>query len=76
MEAISPAYDFYSFKVIPQIGKLVTNDAESYQYLSESIRVHPGQEELKTMMEQAGLEQVEYFNMALGVVALHRGYKF
>jgi demethylmenaquinone methyltransferase/2-methoxy-6-polyprenyl-1,4-benzoquinol methylase len=73
---LAPAYDFYSFKVIPQIGKLVTNDSESYQYLSESIRVHPGQEELKSMMENAGLEQVEYFNMALGVVALHRGYKF
>ena len=73
---MAPAYDFYSFHVIPRVGKLVTNDADSYRYLSESIRVHPGQEELKQMMEQAGLEKVEYFNMALGVVALHRGYKF
>jgi demethylmenaquinone methyltransferase/2-methoxy-6-polyprenyl-1,4-benzoquinol methylase len=62
--------------VIPRIGQLVTNDADSYRYLSESIRMHPGQEELKTMMETAGLEKVEYFNMALGVVALHRGFKF
>ena len=54
----------------------MTNDADSYRYLSESIRVHPGQEELKGMMEKAGLEKVEYFNMALGVVALHRGFKF
>jgi len=73
---LAPAYDFYSFHVIPRVGKLVTNDSDSYRYLSESIRVHPGQEELKQMMEQAGLEKVEYFNMALGVVALHRGFKF
>lgn len=73
---LAPVYDFYSFQVIPRVGKLVTNDSDSYRYLSESIRVHPGQEELKTMMEEAGLEQVEYFNLALGVVALHRGYKF
>ena len=73
---LAPAYDFYSFHVIPRVGKLVTNDADSYRYLSESIRVHPGQEELKGMMEKAGLEKVEYFNMALGVVALHRGFKF
>jgi demethylmenaquinone methyltransferase/2-methoxy-6-polyprenyl-1,4-benzoquinol methylase len=58
------------------VGKLVTNDSDSYRYLSESIRVHPGQEELKSMLENAGLENVEYFNMALGVVALHRGFKF
>jgi demethylmenaquinone methyltransferase/2-methoxy-6-polyprenyl-1,4-benzoquinol methylase len=73
---LAPLYDFYSFKVIPQVGKLVTNDSDSYRYLSESIRVHPGQEELKSMMEQVGLEKVEYFNLALGVVALHRGFKF
>ena len=73
---LAPLYDFYSFQVIPRIGKLVTNDEDSYRYLSESIRVHPGQEELKAMMEAAGLEQVEYFNLTLGVVALHRGYKF
>jgi len=72
---LAPLYDFYSFQVIPRVGKVVTNDAESYQYLAESIRMHPGQEELKGMMEQAGLEKVEYFNLALGVVALHRGFK-
>lgn len=73
---LAPAYDFYSFQVIPRVGKLVTNDSDSYRYLSESIRMHPSQEELKTMMENVGLEKVEYFNLALGVVALHRGYKF
>jgi demethylmenaquinone methyltransferase/2-methoxy-6-polyprenyl-1,4-benzoquinol methylase len=75
-EPLAPVYDFYSFQVIPRVGKLITNDADSYRYLSESIRMHPSQEELKTMMEGAGLEKVEYFNMALGVVALHRGFKF
>ena len=73
---LAPAYDFYSFQVIPRVGKLVTNDSDSYRYLSESIRMHPNQEELKRMMESVGLEKVEYFNLALGVVALHRGYKF
>ena len=73
---LAPFYDFYSFQVIPRVGKLVTQDEASYRYLSESIRVHPGQEELKALMEQAGLEQVEYFNLSFGVVALHRGYKF
>ena len=73
---LAPFYDFYSFQVIPRVGKLVTNDSDSYRYLSESIRVHPGQEELKAMMEGVGLEKVEYFNMAMGVVALHRGFKF
>ncbi len=73
---LAPLYDFYSFQVIPRVGKLVTQDEASYRYLSESIRVHPGQEELKAMMEAAGLEKVEYFNLSFGVVALHRGYKF
>lgn len=73
---LAPLYDFYSFQVIPRVGKLVTDDAESYRYLAESIRVHPDQEELCALMEQAGLEKVEYFNLALGVVALHRGFKF
>ncbi|MDR3323967.1 MAG: bifunctional demethylmenaquinone methyltransferase/2-methoxy-6-polyprenyl-1,4-benzoquinol methylase UbiE [Zoogloeaceae bacterium] len=72
---LSPLYDFYSFKVIPRIGQLVTEDADSYQYLAESIRVHPDQETLKGMMEAVGLEKVEYFNLSLGVVALHRAYK-
>ena len=68
-------YDAYSFKLLPKIGELVANDADSYRYLAESIRMHPGQEELKQMMEEAGLEKVEYFNMTGGVVAVHRGYK-
>ena len=69
-------YDAYSFKLLPKIGQLVAHDADSYRYLAESIRMHPGQEELKTMMEEAGLEQVKYFNLTGGVVAVHRGYKF
>ena len=73
---LTPLYDFYSFKVIPRVGKLVTQDADSYRYLAESIRVHPDQEELKRMMETAGLEKVEYFNLSCGVVALHCGIKF
>ncbi len=73
---LAPLYDFYSFKVIPRIGQIITRDEASYRYLAESIRVHPDQETLKTMMELAGLERVEYFNLTLGVVALHRGFKF
>ena len=73
---LMPIYDFYSFKVIPRIGEIVTQDEASYRYLAESIRVHPDQETLKGMMEHAGFEKVEYFNMAMGVVALHRGFKF
>ena len=73
---LAPLYDAYSFQVLPRLGKAVAGDAESYRYLAESIRVHPGQEELKQMLEQAGLERVEYFNLAGGVVALHRGYRF
>lgn len=69
-------YDFYSFKLLPKIGKVVANDEESYRYLAESIRMHPKQDELKTMMENAGLERCEYFNMTQGIVAVHRGYKF
>lgn len=72
---LQPVYDAYSLKVLPLLGKLVANDSESYRYLAESIRVHPDQEQLKTLMEQAGLERVEYFNLSAGVVALHRGYR-
>jgi demethylmenaquinone methyltransferase/2-methoxy-6-polyprenyl-1,4-benzoquinol methylase len=74
-EAIKPAYDFYSFKVIPLLGKLIANDESSYQYLAESIRMHPDQEDLLNMMEQAGLERCRYHNLAGGVVALHVGYR-
>ncbi len=73
---LAPVYDLYSFKVIPRIGEIITKDADSYRYLAESIRVHPDQETLKGMMENAGLEKVEYFNLTLGVVALHRVFKF
>ena len=72
---LEPFYDAYSFKLLPKIGELVANDADSYRYLAESIRMHPGQEELKKMMEEAGLEKVDYFNLTGGVVAVHRGYK-
>jgi demethylmenaquinone methyltransferase / 2-methoxy-6-polyprenyl-1,4-benzoquinol methylase len=69
------AYDTYSFNALPKMGEFITKDAASYRYLAESIRVHPDQETLKQMMRDAGLERVEYFNLAAGVVALHRGYK-
>ncbi|HUV99825.1 MAG TPA: bifunctional demethylmenaquinone methyltransferase/2-methoxy-6-polyprenyl-1,4-benzoquinol methylase UbiE [Gallionella sp.] len=72
---LEKAYDLYSFKLLPRIGKLIAGDADSYRYLAESIRMHPGQEELKRMMIDAGLERVEYFNLTGGVVAVHRGYK-
>jgi demethylmenaquinone methyltransferase/2-methoxy-6-polyprenyl-1,4-benzoquinol methylase len=73
---LAPFYDFYSFRIIPCIGKLVTRDETSYRYLAESIRVHPDQEEMRDMMEKAGFENVEYFNLAMGVVALHRGFRY
>jgi demethylmenaquinone methyltransferase/2-methoxy-6-polyprenyl-1,4-benzoquinol methylase len=72
---LEPAYDLYSFKLLPFMGKLVANDPGSYQYLAESIRMHPGQEELKTMMETAGFARVSYHNLTAGVVALHNGFK-
>ena len=73
--AIKPAYDLYSFKVLPMLGKLIAKDADSYQYLAESIRVHPDQETLKAMMETAGFERCRYHNLAAGIVALHIGYR-
>lgn len=73
---LSQAYDFYSFNVLPKMGQLVAGDADSYQYLAESIRMHPDQETLKGMMETAGYEQVTYQNLTGGIVALHRGFKF
>ncbi|MBS53634.1 MAG: bifunctional demethylmenaquinone methyltransferase/2-methoxy-6-polyprenyl-1,4-benzoquinol methylase UbiE [Oceanospirillaceae bacterium] len=72
---MSKAYDVYSFSALPMMGKLVTNDSESYKYLAESIRMHPDQETLKSMMEEAGLVRCTYHNMTSGVVALHRGIK-
>jgi len=68
-------YDAYSFKLLPKMGELIAKDGDSYRYLAESIRMHPSQDELKLMLEQAGLTRVEYFNLNAGVVALHRGYK-
>jgi demethylmenaquinone methyltransferase/2-methoxy-6-polyprenyl-1,4-benzoquinol methylase len=72
---IKPAYDLYSFKVLPTLGKLVAKDSDSYQYLAESIRMHPDQETLKEMMENAGFERCVYHNLAAGIVALHIGYR-
>ncbi len=69
-------YEWYSFKVLPWLGKRVAKDEASYRYLAESIRMHPDQETLRNMMEQAGFEDVQYFNLAAGVVALHRGFKY
>ena len=75
-QPLARAYDWYSFQVLPWLGSKIAGDAESYRYLAESIRMHPDQDQLKGLMEQSGLERVEYFNLSAGVVALHRGYKF
>jgi demethylmenaquinone methyltransferase/2-methoxy-6-polyprenyl-1,4-benzoquinol methylase len=72
---LKPIYDAYSFKVLPVLGRLVANDAASYQYLAESIRTHPDQEALLEMMRTAGFEQTRYHNLSGGIVAVHRGYK-
>lgn len=69
-------YDFYSFTILPWLGKKIAQDADSYRYLAESIRMHPDQETLQGMMQTAGFEKVEYFNMQAGIVALHKGYRF
>ena len=74
-KTLKPAYDLYSFKVLPFLGKLVAGDAASYQYLAESIRMHPDQETLKGMMQEAGFERCRYHNLAGGIVALHVGYR-
>ncbi len=73
---LAPIYDFYSFKIIPQVGEIVAQDADSYRYLAESIRMHPDQETLKKMMESVGFDRVSYHNLTGGVVALHVGEKF
>lgn len=73
---LSQMYDFYSFNILPKMGQVIAGDAESYQYLAESIRMHPDQETLKGMMETAGYENVTYTNLTGGIVALHRGFKF
>jgi len=72
---LSKLYDQYSFGVIPQLGKYFAKDKDSYQYLVESIRMHPDQESLKTMMEESGFSKVSYYNLSGGIVAIHKGYK-
>lgn len=76
LKFIEPLYDFYSFQVLPILGELVAGDAESYQYLAESIRMHPDQEEMVSLMTDAGLEDSHYLNLSGGIVALHIGYKY
>jgi demethylmenaquinone methyltransferase/2-methoxy-6-polyprenyl-1,4-benzoquinol methylase len=72
---LAPLYDAYSFKVLPHLGQLLAGDAESYRYLAESIRKHPDQATLKAMMQNAGFERCEYFNLTLGIVAVHVGFR-
>lgn len=74
--SLTKLYDLYSFHVLPTMGQLIANDADSYRYLAESIRMHPDQDTLKGMFECAGFEQCDYQNMTGGIVSLHRGYKF
>jgi demethylmenaquinone methyltransferase/2-methoxy-6-polyprenyl-1,4-benzoquinol methylase len=73
---LKPLYDAYSFRVLPLLGRLVANDADSYRYLAESIRVHPDQENLLAMLHEAGLEGCRYHNLSGGIVAVHRGYRY
>ena len=72
---LKPLFDAYAFGVLPRLGALVAGDEASYRYLAESIRVHPSQEQMRAMMEAAGLERVDHWNLSAGVVALHRGYR-
>jgi demethylmenaquinone methyltransferase/2-methoxy-6-polyprenyl-1,4-benzoquinol methylase len=72
---LAPLYELYSFEVLPRLGQWLAGDAASYRYLAESIRRHPDQETQKTMMERAGFERCEYFNLTAGIVALHVGYR-
>jgi|TARA_B110000967_G_C18806433_1_gene521287 demethylmenaquinone methyltransferase/2-methoxy-6-polyprenyl-1,4-benzoquinol methylase len=73
---LSKLYDAFSFNIVPKLGKLIANDETSYQYLVESIRVHPDQDELKEIMVNEGFENVSYINLNAGIVAIHKGYKF
>ncbi|HNP37218.1 MAG TPA: bifunctional demethylmenaquinone methyltransferase/2-methoxy-6-polyprenyl-1,4-benzoquinol methylase UbiE [Woeseiaceae bacterium] len=75
MEALKPVYDLYSFKVLPVLGKIIAQDADSYRYLAESIRMHPDQDSLKDMMQAAGFERCHYHNLSGGIVALHTAYR-
>ena len=73
---LEPIYEYYSFKVLPRLGEWIADDAASYRYLAESIRMHPDQESLAGMIEEAGFEDCHYHNLTGGVVALHRAYKY
>lgn len=75
-EMLSKAYDLYSFNLLPSMGKVIANDSESYKYLAESIRMHPDQQTLQGMMDNAGFDQTQFYNLTGGIVALHRGYKY
>lgn len=74
-QALAPAYDWYSFNILPKIGKFIAKDEDSYRYLAESIRMHPDQETLANMMREVGFERVQFFNLSAGIVALHEGIK-
>ena len=76
LPGLAPLYDLYSFRVLPLMGRLIAGDADSYRYLAESIRMHPDQDTLKGMMEQAGFEDCDYLNLSGGIVAVHRGFRF
>lgn len=76
LKALQPIYDLYSFQVLPRMGRLVANDAESYRYLAESIRMHPDQDTLYEMMIEAGFEDCDYINLSGGLVALHHGHVY
>jgi len=76
LPGLKPVYDWYSFNILPKVGQLFAKDATSYQYLAESIRMHPPQDELKLMIEQAGFEDCNYYNLTGGIVALHIAYKY
>lgn len=73
---LAPLYDLYSFGLLPRMGQMIAKDAGSYRYLAESIRVHPDQDALRRLIQDAGFDRVDYFNLSAGVVALHRGFKF
>ena len=75
-EPLRPAYDWYSFNILPRLGRWIASDEASYRYLAESIRMHPDQNALQNMMELAGFDAVEFFNLSGGLVAVHRGFKY
>ncbi|KTD34398.1 ubiquinone/menaquinone biosynthesis methyltransferase [Legionella moravica] len=76
LPGLKPVYDWYSFNILPKVGKFIAQDEESYQYLAESIRMHPNQDDLKEMIEKAGFEDCQYHNLSGGIVALHVAYKY